>query len=185
LAWVATTPSAAIQLQLLDGTGAAKGAPLQLSQAASSATNVALSTRRVPGGTRQVGAAVFSEAPLGARHQQIAFRSFEANGTLGPVARITHGDRDARNVGIAPFADGYVVAFRVLSGSGRPNPVVQLAFVNVQGRAAAGGERLLTDASSSGGDIKVITASDGRLIVAFTDRTNEGLVLRVVRATCL
>lgn len=184
LAWVVTTPSAAIQLQLLDGMGAAKGAPLLLSQAASSATNVALTTYRGIG-TREMGAAVFSETPLGTTSQQIAFRSFEPDGTLGPLVRLTHGDRDARNVGIAPFADGYVVAFRVLSGSGRPNPVVQLAFVNRQGGKTSGGERILTDASGSGGDIKVLTASDGRLVVAFTDRTDEGVFLRVLRANCL
>jgi len=145
---------------------------------------VALATRKSR--DRDVGAVVFGEAPVGSAAQQIVFRSFDSEGALGPAARIVSGDRDARDVDVAPFADGYVVAYRLLSATGRPNPVIRLSFVSLEGRGpTGGGERNLSDAAVSGGPVKVFTAPDGRLVVGFADRTEEGLILRVVRANCL
>jgi hypothetical protein len=182
LALVSDTPTTNIQLQLLGSNGEARGPLSMLSAAVSTGTNVALATRRT--GQQDVGAVVFTEAAPGGATQQVVFRPFDSAGTLGAAVRLVSMDRDARNVSVTPFADGYAVAFRLLAG--RANPVIQLAFVNAQGRApSGGGERTLTDASASGGDVKVLTASDGRLVVAFTDRTDDGLFLRVLRANCL
>jgi hypothetical protein len=182
VAWIANSPVAENRLQLLEGSGARKGDVIRLGGGVGS--SIALATRKTDGGDE--GAVVFASLPSGTTFQEITFRSFGPSGDLGAEKLLSTGNRDARNVAIAPFANGYVVAFRLVEGSGRPTPVIQLAFVSPNGNApAGGGERTLAEASKSGGDLKVMTAPDGRIVVAYTDLTASGLTLRILRANCL
>jgi hypothetical protein len=141
---------------------------------------------------REGGALVYTEAPGGTIHQ-LRFREIDAAGKVSSsVKSLTNANQNLRDVSIAAYSHGYVVAYRRLGGLPSAQATIYLLFIDAQGNIS--GSRLVRTAELTGGGLKVLVANDGRLIVLWgdtetttnpvTNKTEIGLRVRVARLTC-
>jgi hypothetical protein len=138
------------------------------------------------------GGLIYTEAPAGGIHQ-LRFRSIDADGTIGTTVRsLTTGNQDLRDISIAAYSHGYVIAYRRAGGLPNAAASIYLLFIDADGNRS--GTRLVHGASLSGGGLKVLVANDGRFIVLWADTesvTNEttmkteiALKVRAARLNC-
>jgi hypothetical protein len=116
---------------------------------------------------RSGAAVVYTEVPSGAVHQ-LRFRSVEADGQPGSIIRaLTTANQDLRDIAVAAYSHGYVIAYRRMGGPQSVPASVYLMFVDSEGNV--GGTRLVRAATPSGYGMAVMVANDGRLIVVWSD----------------
>jgi hypothetical protein len=138
------------------------------------------------------GGLVYTEVPAGSAHQ-LRFRSVAENGTIGTTVRnLTTGNQDLRDISIAAYSHGYVIAYRRVGGLPNEAATIWLLFIDAEGNRS--GTRLVHSAAVSGGGLKVLVANDGRFVVLWADTvtvTNEvtkqteiGLKVRAARLNC-
>ncbi|MFT3927545.1 MAG: hypothetical protein QM778_33745 [Myxococcales bacterium] len=178
LAWVSSGDTqGSIVLQPLAANGKASGASVVLSDQVGSYSGVSFGA--LP--DQSAAAVVYSVALAGNTHE-LRFRELGADGApTADEVKLTSGNRDASGVSLAPFAAGYVAAFRWRRADGPP--VIRLMFINKRG--GIGGERTLSEAALTGEDTRVHALPDGRLLVLWSDSTGTGSTLHVVRANCI
>lgn len=113
------------------------------------------------------GAVIWTEAPAGSIHQ-LRFRNIAEDGTIGSTVRaLTTGNQDLRDISIAQYSGGYVIAYRRVGGVLGQAASIYLLFVDIDGNRS--GTRLVHTASLSGGGLKVLVANDGRFVVLWAD----------------
>jgi hypothetical protein len=138
------------------------------------------------------GALIWTETPAGSIHQ-LRFRNIAEDGTIsGTVRALTTGNQDLRDISIAQYSGGYVIAYRRVGGVLGQAASVYLLFIDIDGNRS--GTRLVHTASLSGGGLKVLVANDGRLIVLWADtenvvnettkQTETALKVRAARLNC-
>jgi hypothetical protein len=169
------------------GDGTADGALVTLTTQIGGASSVDL-TRGKDG----KGALIWTETPAGSIHQ-LRFRSIAEDGTIDSSVRaLTTGNQDLRDISIAQYSGGYVVAYRRVGGVLGQAASIYLLFIDSEGNRS--GTRLVHTASLSGGGLKVLVANDGRLIVLWADtesvvnpttkQTETALKVRAARLNC-
>lgn len=175
-----------IYLQGVSAEGAPIGELSTLTERIGGASSVDLARGR------QGAAVVYTEVPSGTVHQ-LRFRKLDGEGQLTATARaLTSANQDLRDVAIAAYSHGYVVAYRRLGGLASAAASIFLMFIDGDGNV--GGTRLVRAATSSGRGIDVLVANDGRLIVVWSDtetvtnpsnqRTETELRVRAARLLC-
>jgi hypothetical protein len=138
------------------------------------------------------GALVYTETPAGTPHQ-LRFRGVSADGVVGTTVRtLTSGNQDLRDISVAAYSHGYVIAYRRVGGVPGYPASINLMFVDAEGNRA--GTRLVRSAALSGGGLKVLVANDGRLVVLWADiesvmneatkQTEIALKVRAARLNC-
>jgi hypothetical protein len=177
---------AGIYLQSVSADGAPRGGPATLSERVGGASGVSLA----PG--REGSAVVYTEVPSGTIHQ-LRFRNVDADGQPSATVRaLTSANQDLREIALAAYSHGYVIAYRRMGGPGSAQASIYLMFVDAEGNV--GGTRLVRAATASGRGIDVMVANDGRLIVVWSDteqvtnpsteRTETELRVRAARLLC-
>lgn len=138
------------------------------------------------------GAVIWTEAPAGGIHQ-LRFRNIAEDGTISATVRaLTTGNQDLRDISIAQYSGGYVIAYRRVGGVLGQAASIYLLFIDIDGNRS--GTRLVHTASLGGGGLKVLVANDGRLIVLWADtesvinettkQTEVALKVRAARLNC-
>jgi hypothetical protein len=163
----------------LDREGKAIGEPIVLSTKADNLSNVRVLIQQGESDAQYIGAIVYGVAT--GEIGSLRFRTLERSGEIGAEVELTSGAVNARGIGIAPFASGYVLAFRLDLGEVGS---IHMRVVDVMGNTASYAERELVPAAPLGAAPEVFVTNDGRFTVAFTNVTNTGTTLRVIRATC-
>ncbi len=158
-AWVSDHKErAGVFLRFLDGQGKGAGPIVALSNGVGTRTNVALAAR-------EDGGAVVYTVEAGA--SVIRFRTLDADGNVGPETELTSGNQNVRDVALAAYANGYVVAYRRIGSVDDPGGSVRVMFVDDQGRI--GRSRFVTAASTNGAGLQLHVARDGRLLLVWED----------------
>jgi hypothetical protein len=181
---LATKPG--IFAQTVGANGGPSGALTTLSTQIGGTSSVDVTKGRDGGGL------IYTEAPAGGVHQ-LRFRELDSTGTLtGAVKNLTSGNQNLRDISIAPYSHGYVIAYRRVGGLPSAQATIYLLFIDAQGNIS--GTRLVRSAELTGGGLKVLVANDGRLIVLWADtetsvnpvtnKTEIGLRVRAARLTC-
>jgi hypothetical protein len=178
--------SAGIYYQGISADGSPSGDPQTLTERIGSASSVSLARGR------DGSAVAYTEVPSGTIHQ-LRFRSIDAGGTLNDRVRaLTSANQDLRDIALAAYSHGYVIAYRRIGGAQSAPASIYLMFVDADGNL--GGTRLVRAATPSGYGIAVMVANDGRLIVIWADteqvtdsntgRTETELRVRAARLLC-
>jgi hypothetical protein len=184
IAWIAdvvdTGATPAMRARLLNKKGEATGKEILLTEklGAFSTLDIAM----LPAGSDDVlaGAVIYGVALTDLQTEQ-RFRTIAKDGTFGPERKITTGERNATGGTLAPFAGGYVAAFRQIAGG---ITKIVLSFLDISGQLAPAGELSFIEADTSGTGPKVFVTSDGRFSVVFANTNGDGTFLRAVRGTC-
>lgn len=178
LGWVSKRAGArSISLQPFAATGAALGDRVELSSTIGAFSTLALASNA------EHRAVVYTRAS--SANHELRYHQLDAEGRpTGEEKALTVPNRSAVNPALAPYANGYVVAFREVPSSSQTPPSLKLLFITRSG-TDPNSERQLATAAPSGGDTRVFVANDGRLIVLWSDYTATGASLRIVRARCL
>jgi hypothetical protein len=180
IAWVASGENGGtVSAVRLDRDGKPLGAPSVLSTLADAQSNVRVLIQQSESDAPYVGAIVYAVAT--GEIGSLRFRTIARNGDIGQEVELTSGAVDARGIGIAPFASGYVLVFRLNLGEVGS---MHMRVVDVMGNTASYAERELVPSAPLGSAPEVFVTNDGRFTVAFTNVTNTGTTLRIVRATC-
>lgn len=171
--------SVGVYLRTTDEEGKAAGDIVQLNgdvetEILGGAGNVDLAGQTVG------GAVVYTVKP--ATFQEVRFRAIDENGEVGERVNLTRGQQNVRDVSIAPYAKGYVVAYRRVGGQAGVMGSLELIFVDDAGRV--GGTRRVGEATSDGRGVKVLVANDGRLVLVWQDTDGEGAKVRAARLKC-
>jgi hypothetical protein len=108
-------------------------------------------------------------------------------GILSGVERIvTTAPEVGIEPGVAEYGGGHLVAYRALPDGTLTAPTVRLAFVPPTGAPVPVFDILRT--SQDGGPVRIATAPDGRIAVAWAELTVAGsaerLILRAARIVC-
>lgn len=173
--------------QSVGADGSASGTVTTLSTLLGGTSGVDIAKGRDGG-----GALIYTEAPGGTVHQ-LRFREIDSTGKIsGLITNLTVPNQDLRDISIAAYSHGYVIAYRRLGGLVDQPASIYLLFVDAQGNTS--GTRLVHGAQITGGGLKVLVANDGRLIVLWGDtetvmnpdtkKTEIGLRVRAARLTC-
>lgn len=181
----ASTPG--IYAQHIGEDGEPSGELLTLTQQIGASSNVAIATGRDAG-----GALIYTESVSGNVHQ-LRFREIDTDGVVSDSPRsLTSANQNLRDVAIAAYSHGYVIAYRRLGGGAAAPASIYLMFVDAQGNVA--GTRLVQAAATTGGGLSVLVANDGRLVVVWADhetvteadagKVEVELAVRVARLTC-
>jgi hypothetical protein len=93
----------------------------------------------------------------------------------GPPARVRHGS-------IAPFGQGFAVAYRALPSLGVPRPVIRVAFLNEFGEIVYEAE--LAETTEAGGRTTVAATPDGYVLVGWSSAWPSGAVTHAVKLHC-
>lgn len=175
LAWLDSgSGSPGVHVVPLDGLGASAGDGVDVEAEIASSASLDIAAR-------DNGAAVVYTVGRTAGELRLLLLDEDGGLERTPVA-ITRGNERATDASIAPFASGYVIAFRSVQGGG--TPTVRLSFVDTQGVVAADGSQDVAEASGTGGQVQVESTNDGRLVLAWPDARPEGDVVRVLRLEC-
>jgi hypothetical protein len=177
---------AGIYMQSLAADGAPRGGPATLSEHIGGASGVSLARGR------QGSAVVYTEVPSGTSHQ-LRFRNVDDEGQPSSTVRaLTSANQDLRDIALATYSHGYVVAYRRMGGPESAQASIYLMFVDGEGNV--GGTRLVRAATAGGRGIDVMVANDGRLIVIWSDteqvtnpsteRVETELRVRAARLLC-
>lgn len=150
-----------IYLQGVSADGTPRADPATLSERIGGASGVSLARGR------EGAAVVYTEVPSGTFHQ-LRFRNVEASGKPSATVRaLTSGNQDLRDIALAAYSHGYVIAYRRMGGPASAQASIYLMFVDVEGNI--GGTRLVRAATANGRGVEVLVANDGRLIVVWSD----------------
>jgi hypothetical protein len=181
VAWIAQGGAApGIYARLLDKAGQPTTAPTLLSSAVGTFSNLGI--RMLPKGAHaeMAGVIVYGISPRGTS-TELRIRTLSLDGTIGDEQPITTGAIDAQGVGIAYYASGYALVYRVVE---QAQTSLHVRVIDVLGNTTSYAELVLVAAAPLGHPAKVFVTTDGRLNVVFSDITASGTKLRVVRAIC-
>lgn len=145
-------------LRFIDGQGRGAGPITALSNGIGPRTNVALAAR-------EDGGAVVYTVEAGAT--AIRFRTLDGEGNVGPEVELTSGNQSVRDVALAAYSNGYVVAYRRIGSADEPGGSLRVLFVDDQGRI--GRTRFVAMATTGGAGVQVHVARDGRLLLVWED----------------
>jgi hypothetical protein len=165
-----------VRLVGLDDTGAPIGGAQIVSTEHNADGSVAIATNLVAFGVR-----------VGGARPEVRVRAFDEAGVLSGVERIvTTAPEVGIEPGVAEYGGGHLVAYRALPDGTLTAPTVRLAFVPPTGSPVPVFDVLRT--SQDGGPVRIATAPDGRIAVAWAELTLAGsaerLILRAARIVC-
>lgn len=165
-----------VRLVGLDDTGATIGGAQIVSTEHNADGSVAIATGLVAFGVR-----------VGGARPEVRVRAFDEAGILSGVERIvTTAPEVGIEPGVAEYGGGHLVAYRALPDGTLTAPTVRMAFVPPTGSPVPVFDILRT--SQDGGPIRIATAPDGRIAVAWADLTAAGsvdrLIFRAARIVC-
>jgi hypothetical protein len=158
VAWVSdSTAHPGVFLRFIDAEGHVVGKTQTLSTSLGSASQVALA----PGDSGAVVVYTVGDP------QQIRFRVLGVDGAVGDEVSLSVGNQDVRDLAIAPYSVGYVVAYRRFGMGGDDQASIHLLFINEQGNI--GRTRLVAPATTSGQGLQVFVGQDGRILPVWVD----------------
>jgi len=172
-------PEAGVYLRTTDEEGKAVGEIVELTRDIETETLGGAGNVDLAGQT--VGGAVAYTVKPG-NFQEVRFRAIDESGKLGERVNLTRGQQNVRDVSIAPYAKGYVVAYRRVGGQAGVMGSLELIFVDDAGRV--GGSRSVGEATSDGRGLTVRVANDGRIVLVWQDTDGEGAKVRAARLKC-
>jgi len=157
LAWVSDEPTKpGAFLQVLDDQGAASGAVSPLTQEHSEGVSLAAG--------KQGGAVAYAIATETA--QQARFRVVNVDGSVGQEVELTANNERVRDLALAHYSTGYVLAYRWLGAGEDQANSIRLMFLDPKGRV--GRTRFVADAAGGNG-VQIQVAQDGRLWVTWEE----------------
>jgi len=163
-----------VWLQALDPDGLPVGAPSMLSGFVGGDTTVFVASHE------SGGAAVYTTVQGSSRELRI--QELDALGAPeGVEHRVTSGDERATGASLVAIPGGWVVAYR-RSAADNLQSTVRLTFTDRSGNIARVHD--VAEASPSGGPVQVRVASDGRILLAWTDRVQDVTTVRALRVIC-
>ena len=154
--------------------------PVLLSTHVGALSNVSI--LMLPKGAHEemAGVIAYGVSPRGA-NTELRFRTVSLDGTIGDEQPLTTGAINAQGIGIAYYASGYALVYRVILEN---EAWLHVRVVDVLGNTTSYGELILVESAPAGDPPEAFVTTDGRLTVVFTDQTAEGTRLRAVRAIC-
>lgn len=166
------TDERAVWLQPLTGALAADGAPRRVDLDGNAAGNVAAAV------TPSDDVGIAFDVRVASIRNEVHYRPVLA-GTSEPVGlEEALTDTQSRDPGVASIGGGFVVAYRNLE----PDPVVELAFVDVAGELI--GTLGLGDTTESGGPVSIVATPEGRLWIAWAEEGESETGFFATRVTC-
>ncbi|MGD8859722.1 MAG: hypothetical protein PVI30_06910 [Myxococcales bacterium] len=177
-----------IVLEILDGaTGERVRDPWVLTELGGNNGTIELATEEDGGGV------VYTIAQGTGR--QLWFQRLDAEGLAAPVTGGTQtggASEPQRVVGLpmvavdasmAKLANGYIVAYRALSGGAIEEPTIRVVFLDRFGRII--GDSSVAYASEQGSRTSIEVAYDGRVSLGWADAYVDGSDVSVVRLPCV
>ncbi len=162
----------------LDADGAPAGAPEQVDNSGNFSDT--MDAAEAPG---FIGVVFDVDIGGGGSRREVHFRQVDSEtGAAVSLEQILTGTDTGRDPGIAPFAGGFAVAFRALSGEGVVEPTIQLMLVNIRGEVVDA--VALDTTTDSGGPVSIDVAFDGTILVAWAEQDAEGTNLKARRIRC-
>jgi hypothetical protein len=161
---------------MLDRKGEPVGGPTQVS---TTAGEVAIAVASKADANGNVGALAYTV------DGRLRFRRFTAVGKLETGYRvISPGNVTVNGIDITPaFGTGYAASYRSRTvRDGHTSEVVQVTVVDSQGNVA--GDRVLAEVGTGVGPVRLEQTRDGRFMLAWVDRTSDGVQLHVQRTLC-
>ena len=181
LAWITNvSEQVGIFAQRLDRAGKPVDGPVLLSSQVGALSNVSI--LMLPKGAHEemAGIIAYGVSPRGA-NTELRFRTVSLDGSIGDEQPLTTGAINAQGIGIAYYASGYALVYRVILEN---EAWLHVRVVDVLGNTTSYGELLLVPCAPGGDPPEAFVTTDGRLTVVFSERTAEGTTLRAVRAIC-
>jgi hypothetical protein len=183
VAWVNNlAPQQGVYARLVNELGQGVGELATLTRAVGAQTGVALAVR-------DDGAAVAYTESLDNAVHELRFRAISTAGELGSAVKLTAASQDVVHLAMAPYRNGFAVAYRSRATSSNPATSIKLLFVDQRGEL--GGQRYVAATTATGTKVALVVGNDGRLIVAwdeetlsFSDGGVQKLQLRVMRLIC-
>ena len=155
---------------------AAEGEPFVLSQLGVYAPPFDLAARRASAG-------VVYQARDGDVRDTVKYRRIAADGGVGePAFNLVDAPGRARDGSIAPFGQGYAVAYRALPSLAVEQPSVRVAFINQFGVIVYQADLGLT--SEAGGRTSVSATADGHVLVTWTSAAPSSASVHGVQMNC-
>lgn len=141
------------------------------------------------------GGAILYSTVAGGSGRQLWFQRLDERVERAPVmsGAVVGGQAEPQRLVNSPFraidasieklSVGYAVAYRGLPGGTLEEPAIKLLFLEENGRIV--GDSVVAPTSETGGRTSVAFSIEGRMVMGWSDHTDEGTRLRMMRVPCV